>query len=357
MKALLGSAALLCALVITPLHASSLSPDDAQLRYVGRFDRSDSSGPRATWSGSCVAVGVSGGSVNVRLKDGGRNLWQVVINGEPTAVLELEPGEATYSLAENLPAGEHLIELFKRTEASIGATQILGFELDDGASILPVPERTRWIEIIGDSISCGYGNEAADKDEKFTPQTENGWLAYGAVAARKLNADYVCIAWSGKKLWPNNSITDLYGQTAPPASRAEWSFDGPAPDVVVINLGTNDFSQANPDEAEWVAAYVAFIERVRTNYPDAAIYCAVGPMISQWPGDRKPRSTILGYLEKVIDQANKGGGPAVRLLDFGVQAQHHGIGAQWHPSVRTHRIMANKMVAAISSDLGWDAQP
>lgn len=335
--------------------ALDVATNDPALRYVGRFDQSEAAGPRCTWSASSVSFTVSGGSASVKLKDPGKNVWQVVVNGEPTEVLTLEAGEKSYAVATGLAAGAHTIELVKRTEASFGATQILGVVIDDDAKLLSTPVRPRRIEVIGDSISCGFGNEAPNKEAKFTAATENAWLAYGAVAARAVNADYVCIAWSGKKLWPDNTIVSIYDRIAPNVSgSAKWDFSTWVPDVVVINLGTNDFNaKANPEEAGWVAAYVKFIGEIRARYPQAPIYLGVGPMLSNWPGERKPRTTILGYLEKVVAEANAAGGPMVRLIDFGVQMQHNGIGAQWHPSVKTHSIMAEKLAAAFRADLGW----
>lgn len=291
----------------------------------------------------------------MKLKDSsGKSHWQVVVNGRASSVLALQAGEQTYPIAAKLPAGTHRIELVKRTESSQGLTQILGLQLEDGAKLLPTPARPRRIEVIGDSITCGFGNEAASKEEKFTPATQNAWLTYGAIAAREVNADYVAIAASGKKLHPDNTIVSMYDRVLANAGNPKWDFASWIPDAVVINLGTNDFNaKENPEETAWVAAYVAYIRQIQARYPKAHIYCAVGPMISEWPGARKPRSTILGYLDKVIAEANTGGGAPVSLLDFGVQMQHHGIGADWHPSVRTHEIMGEKLVAALKRDLGW----
>ena len=345
--------ALILALVVPIAFAAVIAPSDPVLRYVGRFETTEAVGPRCTWSASALSFTVSGGSAAVKLKDTGKNVWQVVIDGEAASVLTLEAGEKLYPVATELPLGTHTIELVKRTEASFGATQILGLEIEDGAKLLPTPARSRRIEVIGDSISCGFGNEAPNKEAKFSAATQNAWLAYGAVAARAVNADYVCIAWSGKKLWPDNTIASLYDRVAPSAFAAKWDFAAWTSDVVVINLGTNDFNQANPEEAGWVAAYVKFLGEIRARYPKAAIYCTLGPMISDWPGDRKPRTTILGYFEKILAEANAGGGTPVRFVDFGVQMQHHGIGAQWHPSVKTHSLMAEKLVAALKKDLGW----
>jgi lysophospholipase L1-like esterase len=348
-------------LLAPALSAAVIPANDPQLRYTGHFDTTGqyAATPSATWTGSSVSLTIDGGSASVRLGETtGKNHWQVIINGQPTTVLALEPGEKDYPLAGNLPPGRHTIELFKRTEASQGLTQILSFTIDDNARLLPTPARARRIEVIGDSISCGYGNEAAGKEEKYTPATENGWLAYGAVAARAVEADYTCIAQAGKRLWPGNSIIDLYHRAVPDTSSAKrdsLSPPAPPPDAVVINLGTNEFNdKQNPDETGWIAAYLDFIRQLRARYPEAVIYCAVGPMLSNWPGDRKPRATILGYLAKVVEQANTAGiHPPVRLLDFGTQYQHHGIGASWHPGVKTHSLMAEKLTAALRRDLGW----
>lgn len=342
--------------VCAPLaaEAAEISPLDPNVRYIGRFDMKHEDGPRCTWPASTVRFTVSGGSASVKLKDNGKNFWQVVVNGESKGVLTLQAGEHVYPVVKDLPAGTHTIELVRRTESFVGVTQVQGLVIDDDAKLLPTPERVRRIEVIGDSISCGYGNEAPRKEEKFSPATENAWLAYGAVAARAVDADYVCIAWSGKKLWPNNSVVELYDRTLALSAKPVWDFSKWKPDVVVVNLGTNDFNaKTNPDEAGWVAAYVDFIKEIRGHYPEARIYCALGTMLSDWPESRKPRTTIKGYLEKVVAEANAAGGPPVRLIDFGVQREANGIGADWHPSARTHALMGAQLAETLRKDLGW----
>jgi lysophospholipase L1-like esterase len=342
--------------LVAPLVAQAMevSPVDPLVRYVGRFDRNDPAGPRGTWSASSVAVTFTGSTLSVKLADKGQNFWQIVVDGAPTGVLKLEAGEHVYPVVSGLAAGTHTVELVKRTEFFAGATQVAGFQLADDGKLLPTPARAHRIEVIGDSISCGYGNEAPRKEDGFSTATESAWLAYGSVAARAVDADYVCIAWSGKKLWPNNSILDYYDHVLPEATAAKWDFSTWTPDVVIINLGTNDFGgKANPEEAGWVAAYVSFIKQIRARYPKAPIYCAVGTMMSDWPVDRKPRTAILGYLAKVVEQANAEGGPTVRLIDFGVQKAENGIGANWHPSAKTHAIMGAQLAQTLKTDLGW----
>jgi lysophospholipase L1-like esterase len=274
------------------------------------------------------------------------------VDGKPTFALQMRDGKHLYSVAQGLPPGEHTVRLVKATEAFCGVTQFLGFQVNQGGGLLPLPTPMRRIEVIGDSISCGYGNEADSKDEHFSPKTENVYFTYGAIAARQLAADYVCVAWSGKKMWPDNSIPEIYDRTLPQDAKSQWDFSQPKPDVVLINLATNDFGKSNPDEAGWMGAYKAFIARLRQHYPQAEIYCATSPMMGDW-GVNKARTTVQGYLTRIVSDLNAAGDNKVHLIEFATQDAKNGIGADWHPSIKTHEIMANKMVATLRKDLGW----
>ena len=336
---------------------------EAALHYAGRFDFADPQGPRCAWSGSAVTVRFTGTALQAEVRDAGHDFLQVFVDGKPTSAIELQPASALYPVVSGLSAGEHAVTLVKRTEFHLGVVQFLGFRLDDGGKALPAPAPTRRVEVIGDSISCGYGNEAAGKEERFSPATENGALAYGALAARACGADYVCVAWSGKKLWPNNSILDYYDRILPslgdngailqvPPGTA-WDFAAWQPDVVVINLGTNDFGMENPDGAGWTAAYRSLLTRLRAQYPKAAIYCTLGTMLGDMPPERKPASTIRGYLAALAAEFQAAGDPQVRFLDFGTQDPANGYGAGYHPSVKTDHAMADRLAAAWKKDLGW----
>jgi hypothetical protein len=66
----------------------------------------------------------------------------------------------------------------------------------------------RRIEIVGDSITCGYGNEGTDPCN-FSAETENHYLTYGALAARMFGAELSTVAWSGKGV-VNNFDNDVF---------------------------------------------------------------------------------------------------------------------------------------------------
>ena len=326
---------------------------DANIRYIGRFDNRDPAGPRCAWSNSAVRLKFSGTALDVKLADTNENEWQVTVDGKAGTLIKSKGSGAIYHVATGLAEGEHAVELVKRTEAFNGVTQFLGFQLSAGGKLLPAPAANRRIEVIGDSISCGYGNEGKSEQEHFKPSTENGYASYGAIAARELGADYLCIAWSGKKMWPDNTIPELYDLTLPEDSKSQWDFSKWTPDVVLINLATNDFGRNKiPDEQGWTTAYESFLARVRKNYPNAEIYVASGSMMGDW--DEKKSLTVLKkYLAKIVADRKAAGDAKVHEIDFDAQDRKNGLGSDWHPSIKTHEIMAKKLVEALRQELGW----
>lgn len=331
-----------------------ISASDPNLRYVGRWDAAEASAPRCAWSASRVMIRFEGKSLNAKIKDNGKNLWQVLVDGQAAAVIQTQPGEQVYGLAGDLAPGEHTVELVKRTEASVGPSQFLGFQAGEGTVVKPVAALARRIEVVGDSISCGYGNESASEKEHFAPATENACLTYGAIAAKELGAEYVCVAWSGKKLWPNNTIPELYDRIIPQDAASKWDFSKWRPDAVVINLATNDFASGNPDEAGWVNAYKEFIGRIRKNYPEARIYCAIGTMMSDgYPKGNMALTTVRKYIGRVISEMKAEGEDKLGVVDFGTQKPENGIGGDWHPSVKTHQLMGEQLENVLKKDLAW----
>jgi lysophospholipase L1-like esterase len=358
LKIFLPAAALCVFLPAIAARAARLaSPEDPHLLYTGRFDWRDPAGPRCEWSASSVDLRFRGPSIAIRLRDSGSDDYELVVDQNPS-VFHAQAGDQTVHLPADLPAGEHEVTLCKRTEAFVGRGQLLGVELPEGTELLPAQRPTRRIEVIGDSISCGYGNEATDQHVRFSPRSENAWLAYGAIAARSVGAGYVCIAWSGRKMWPDDTIPAIYDLTLPTDPTSTWDFAAaPPPDAVLINLATNDFGRKNPDQADWTAAYEAFVHRVRGHYPKAMIYLAAGTMMSDaYPPGHAAMTTLRRYLRQISSDLQASGETRCRLIDFGTQdAAVDGLGADYHPSLKTHRKMAAQWVNALHADLGWTA--
>jgi lysophospholipase L1-like esterase len=354
---------------VAPSRASPLpvavAPDHAGLKYDGRFEHQAGSAICA-WPASAVTVKFRGTELVGNLGIGGNRVI-VAVDGKPTKVLTGNPKETApaaptpqlYQLASGLPEGEHTVTLLKGTEASCGNVSFAGFQLPAGSEVLPVAVASRKIEVIGDSISAGYGNEAASQGEKFSPATQNAYWTYGAIAARAVGADYSCFAWSGKTMWPTNTLPELYGRALPRDPNSVWQGDARKPDVFLVNLCTNDFNRKEqPEEEAWVNAYHEFIARLRKAAPDATIYCAHGPMLTDsYPAGAQAATKSRKYVQRVVKEENERGDAKVHYLEFATQNPFvDGVGADWHPNIKTHRAMAAKFAAALKRDLGWESE-
>ena len=321
------------------------------MRFVGRFDTSPAAGPNFEWSGSAMIARFSGTEVSVHL-NGSPNYFEAVVDGQASKV-NYTGGDQTIALATGLAPGNHTVELYRVTEAFFWTTQFLGFDFGSGSLLAPYPAPDRRIEVIGDSISAGYGNEGVPPCS-FSSATENQYLTYESISARALGADLVTLAWSGIGMYRNNDggTTDTmptrYLLTLPASTpTGAWNFASFVPQVVVINLGTNDFAPGDPGGA-FVTAYLQFVTDLRGRYPDALVYLATSPMLGD-PEHGQQRT----YLQSVIDQRATQGDTNLRLLEFATQDTSDGIGCDWHPNLLTHQEMAAVMTAAIQADLGW----
>src|SRR6266542_945376 len=173
------------------------------VRFIARVDRTDPAGARFDWSGSTILARFTGSSIGVRLS-GKANYFDVRIDGTLQPTLVTSADKQAYPLASNLAAGPHELSVFRRTEARQGETTFMGLILDPAGALLPPPPPSgRRLEIVGDSTTCGYGDEGKDANCPFTPATENYDVAYGAVAARVVGAELITIAWSAKGMYRN----------------------------------------------------------------------------------------------------------------------------------------------------------
>ncbi len=333
----------------------AVKPTDPNLHYTGRFDLKDGAGPRCQWSASMVTIRFKGTDLQAGINEGGDNYYEVVLDGKTLTVIHPSKGVSVVDLARNVPDGEHIAQFVRRTEAHLGITQFTGFYLNAGGQLLVPPKSSRKIEVIGDSITCGYGNESTNKKEPFIPRNENAWMSYGAIAARAVDAEYVAVAWSGRTMWPKDTMPEVYDRILPDDAVSKWDFSAWQPDVVLINLATNDFGQTSPDEATWTAAYKDFLRHVRKNYPHAMIYIASGSMMTDDdPPGTKLLSTLKLYLERIETEMKAEGEAKIRQIHFDPQnVAIDGIGGHWHPNIKTHQKMAQRWIAALERDMGW----
>jgi len=344
-----------------------IAPTDKNIVYVGRWDIREPEKPRCGWTATGITVRFSGSSIEVMLQDEANgnpnpvkglegNYFSATIDYKKPVTLELQKGKTVYRVADGLGPGVHTLRIVKRTEGGVGVVKFLGLRLEEGMSVSrPLKGLGRRIEFIGDSITAGYGNEGKDQNEKWCPATEDGSRTYATLTAEALSADCSVIAVSG---W---GITRGYGgETTSVLSRVwdktcinddsdyKWSFKKWVPQLVVINLGTNDFAKGVPDKAEFIRAYKAFIDRIREAYKGVQVHLFLGPLFSD-SGPDKQLTTMRGYVKEIV----KSYGSRVDWSETPTQRAENGYGSDWHPSAKTHKEMASGLEKAIRHQMGW----
>jgi lysophospholipase L1-like esterase len=323
-------------------------------RLSGRFDLEDPAGPRCAWAGSAIVVRFTGTAITVRLR-GSSDFFAVTLDGAALPVLAATPGRERYPLAIGLPGGEHDLSLLKRTEPLVSETQLLGFELDPGARLMPPPPAPgRRIEFVGDSVTAGFGILGRDETCPFSPDTEDFSRSFAALTAGALGAEPVAVAWSGRGACrnyadePGEHMPVLYERTLPARPESRWDFARWVPDVVVINLGTNDFSLGVSPGSRFPEAYAGLVRRVHAAHAGARIVCCLGPML-QGAALAEARAGVT----RVVEDARAAGLRRIDFVELPPQSAANGFGCDGHPSAATHRLLAAQLTAALRDTMGW----
>ena len=322
------------------------------VRFIGRVDRSNAARPRFSWPGTSVVTRFTGTQLHVRLRETGYDELEVEVDGAPVGVISTNALREDYLVVSGLHDGPHDLVLSKRTEARMGELTLIGFEPSAALTPPAEPRGERRIELVGDSITAGYGSEGAGPTcTGNIVALENEYLSYGAVAARSLGAEHVTIAWAGRTI---TEMSGFYDRTLATRAGSAWDFKAWTPSVVVINLGTNDFNRGDPGELAFTRPYLAFLRRLRALYPRALLVCALGTMLSDtYPAGAHALAKARAYITATVAKAKAAGDARIVFLEFAPRDPMDGLGCDYHPSVKTHRAMAERLASVLRSELAW----
>ncbi len=305
-----------------PLHAGGRVTEDGRFGWPGVYFE-------GRFKGTAVTVSIEAGTDHLA----------ILIDGVERAVLK-KPGRVERRF-DGLADGEHVIRVEKLTETQSGYSRMLGITTN-GTPLSP-PVHARTVEFIGDSHSVGYGDTSDSRT--CTPDavhdTTNTSLAFGPLLAKKWDADYRVIAFSGRGVVrnyaggnPGETMPVLYPRVIP-GDPAPAAADGWKPQLIVINLGTNDFStpvhggEAWKDEAalraDYRATYVAFVRRLQQANPGA-------------------RFLLMGAANFIADVRAVAAATNVKAVEVPTLAL---TACNFHPSLADQRRMADLVEEAV----------
>ncbi len=337
---------------------SVIKAKDARIQYSGRIAMTDSTA-ELSWPASSIKINFEGTGIRAVLADErSDNNYNVIVDGKVISVLHPLQQKKEYVLVRDLSPGKHTLELFKRTESSMGKTWFYEFGLKAGEKMLAPPPRPKHkIEFFGNSISCGYADEDTTGKDRGTSPYENGYLSYAAITARHFNAELHNISKSGIGItvsWFPMTMPEMYDRLDSTDPLSKWNFSKYTPDVVIINLFQNDcwlvtmpnneqfkarFGTTPPTPEFITNSYANFVKNVRSKYPKATIICILGSMDATKPGSPWP-----GYIEKAV----------ASLADANIYT--HFIpykNTNGHPSIKEQQDMADDLIAYMEKTVRW----
>lgn len=352
---------ILCLLALT-LQVSAQKIDYSRLitkgvTYTGRVQHADNGDVRFDWTGIYAQTDFSGGAIAVDMSSTRPCYFNVFIDGRFVRKVYVDSlAHQRILLADKLGGGTHRLRLQRACEGG-GITTIHGYYGAKGAQLKGVGRKPRMIEVFGDSYTCGYGSDSPNQQEHFKIETENVDHAYACIIARYFDADYAIAAHSGqgmvrnygdKKQRSDYPMLLRHTKLFDNIDSVEYDFSQYLPDLVLINLGTNDFSrEVTPTPDQYVGNYVKMIQNLRKHYGDVPVLCIMPHSARKYLQVCFPILRERLYNDKNVYLAE----PMLEILRNG-----RDYGADGHPNYQGHRKIAMKLIPQISNIMDWQME-
>jgi hypothetical protein len=392
-----------------------LAPTDASFLFKGRVDVSGTR-PSLQWPQTSVSVQLDcpmRAVATFRFTSAEKHsTWRLLLDGASNA--SQPAGAGSTKLSMRVPPGSHTLELLKDSEClrCSPAMHAPPFhpiagqpETFDGLSVSdpncrpsrPTRQQRR-VEVVGDSIACGFGNqvtgtvaEAAKCQLASATAIVSGpgeWLyehssahdSFAGVLSRSFGAELslqcisgigVCKDGLGMKAASPYNISNYVDATLPFVDGADaWDYSRWAPHLLVFNVGTNECCAARaepgpslhlcallsgalarsydtsvgkmaPSQTQFQDAYVSLVRRLAARYaPAPPVLLACGPMTDkQCP-----------FVQNATAQLN--------ALGLKAEYVHHVLpnkthGCAGHPDKAEAAELAKQLEAAVRSLTGW----
>jgi hypothetical protein len=336
----------------TVLNNSSrfFAADNPLIQYTGRIDFRQKTLPRMWSPGVYFTMQCSGSSITAVINDqvlwnSNHNYLQIIVDGNMKRIQT--KSKTNFITIDSLSNGPHTLTICKNTESNIGYIEFAGLYCD--GLLTPVAKPKRKIEFIGNSITCGMGNDASAipcGTANWYDQ-HNAYMAYGPITARALNTQWHLSSVSGIGLMHSCCNMDI---VMPPVfnkidlrgDSVLWDFTLYQPDVLTVCLGQNDGIQ---DSAIFCSTYIKFIHQLRSYYPKTKIVLLSSPM-----ADEKLKAVLKKQIIAIVNAVNKN---SRNKLSYYFFSRSFNGGCDYHPSMEEHQQIAKELTAYLKKLMRW----
>ena len=370
--------------ILTAVLFADVTIQSSQLKVLGRHVVNSDGGIQIDWPGSGLALEVTGAtsvslSASSYYGSGGlaESRFNVVVIEEDfstivTSNITINNNQTLeYPILWDL-SSEHTYNILisKTTEANniwlhMGLVVFHSITLDKGIAVPGTGwwgESGRKLEIVGDSITAGFGCGGLNKTEPNCDGGvyENTWLSWATVTSQILRAEYHIEAWSAAGLlfnavsWlaPANMSTMYTWNLATLRNNKDniYNFTSPSfsPDAIIINLGTNDYANYHPAPTpqQWTDAYLQLATRIH-EARKVPIFAICGPWIVD-------NGLECSNIKAAVTAGVQKGIPIKYIsLESPGSIPQNRSGCAGHPSQLAQHVMGVNVANYISSHLGW----
>lgn len=308
------------------------------------------------WSAAGFSVRFRGSGLKAKIASNAPNATnyaylKVYVDGVEQTDILLDKTMQTVVLAEGLdPEQSHTVEIRKRNSPRSSTAGVLSIELLDGNKLAPPEEKEKLIEFVGDSLTVGYSAADVNRTETaWSTATEDGTKTYSKQVADAFDAEYMVTAISGRGVVMNNSGGSGYLLPEVYPELDIYNMPGVAydfvqqPDVIVINLGTNDATNAGLNLDTFQTGVYDFVKTVRAKNPNAQIIWAYGLRSD------KMTAEVDAAIQAAVAQLNADGDAKVHYLALPLAEQMH----LNHPTAAAYAPSGELLIEKIEEITGW----
>lgn len=351
----------------TKMKELFIPAQDERFYYVARHLETEE-GVMFSFPGSAINAKFTGSTLSLYIKDFSEfiedemytdmsNYLLVTIDDVASVRLRLKPDQEYYPITNNLKRGMHKLSVVKLTESVYGPVLFKGIGIEQGKIMLEYSPKQRRILFFGNSITSGYGVEAKSELVPANSSIQNAYMSYASVAGRLLHAECQLIAYSGKGLAKNNdgskfnTIPDFSNLVFPENDSVRWDTSKFKPDVICLNLGTNDYF-AGIEDSVFISTGVSFIDSLRKSYNEIPIILMLGPMLNDdehYGGYSRCKKSLT----EISRLSYKNGQKGVHFFELSQQDGSLGYGSNKHPSIEQQQKNGEELAAFIKQLLEW----
>lgn len=322
---------------------------DEKFHYEGRWLQESEKTASCSFPGSSVTFSFRGTKLSVFLQQSTdswtKSYFDVIIDDKPSDSLDIN-ANSWHLIFESEKDETHTVTLFKRNEPWMGEAKFRGIELV--GELLPYSSNKKnKLLFLGASWETGFGNVPkldweTSKTTSWTPEGMDHYYSYPSILAQSTESEYTCVCFGGKGLMRDyqgdtiNQIPDMLHKTKAIDNSSTWNHQDFYPNVIIIQLGGNDFSSGIPDEEKFTNAYTNLIDTLHLIYPKSYIVISE---INLSSNDTIYGLTYHTYIENVRNHYSNDS-----VLYWNYEEKNITIwGEDSHPQIDTFKKIANDL--------------